>query len=937
MDEGRPPRTISVKWLILIGVVFLILMFGSTVAGFITEYLWFTHDAQQPDVFVRRFWTHVVLWIIGFVLGLLAIGFSAKVAVKTPIIYDVTKSGPQVAASLAGLRFLEGAGSRIAWLVSAVVGLMAAGAFSGQVENWWMFRSSQTFGKVDPLFGLDLGFHVFRLPFIDGIVGFLMSLALASLFITGLAYLGMRSLATVAGAQLRESSMVRHLCLVGGIALLLIAARLFLGRFSAGTMESGQFTGPGYAGSQALAIMLFVSILVGVTGLLTIAYPWYRFKLKVSPFVLASPLALSVIALVVYPPLVQRFKVDPNRLSVESPYAKRGIDATRYAYRLGATEADGFTVRDFTVQAEPTAAEVQAAESTLKNMRLWDPDVMQVAVNGLQSLRPYYAFNDVDIDRYEVDGEQRMVMLSARNIQVEGLSANARNWLTQKLQYTHGFGLVMAPVNESLNTGRPNFWIRNLPPVASQGLEVEQPRIYFSDYAMMTEERDGYLLLRSNVDEFDYPAQTDQKTKWSGKRGVPVGGYFTKLLFSYHFGDGNLLVSPNITEETRILYRRDITDRAAAVYPFLRFDSDPYVVLIEGKLVWILDAYTVTDRIPYSAVTEGPLGRLNYVRNSVKIVTDAYDGTMTAYGVDDSDPILKMINGTFPGLIKPGSEASEGLRQHFRYGEDKFLHQAAALTQYHVTDPVTFLNNEDAWEIPTEIGRGGQTELIKPYYVQIRLPGESRDAFMLILPFTPRGKANMIGWMAAHCDPEQYGEVVLYKFPKDSQTQGPNQMESTFNSDPNVADLNRQLNNDQSMIVPGNMLVIPIGSSILYVKPLFLQARSSGIQPIPELKKVVLGLQNRVVVADTYPAALEKLFGARASASANTGGTTTESPPTGSGSTATPSTPTLSPAAIREIGKLLDDADTALRNGDFAKYGELQRQARQRLKALESE
>ena len=931
MDEGGQPRKFPKTWLIVGAILLLFFMFGSTAARLMTESLWFTHDAQHPEVFAKRLWTTVGLGTVGFIVSLIAIGFSARFAVRTPIIYDSSKSGPQVAAALSGLRVLESAGTKIAWAVAAFTAYVVGSAFSGQAENYWMFQASQPFGKVDPIFGMDLGFHVFRLPFIEGVVGLALAVSLVTLVMTGLIYLGLRSLSMVAGAQLRESSMTRHLSFLAGITLLLIAVRLYVGRFSAGTMESGQFTGPGYAGSQALGLMLVVSIIVALTGLIALAYPWLNRKLREAPYMLAAPLAISVVALLVYPPIIQRLKVDPNRLTIESPYAKRGIEATRYAYRLGGTEGDGVTIRDFAVQAEPTTEEVIAAESTIKNMRLWDPDVMQVAVNGLQSLRPYYEFNDVDIDRYEVDGEQRMVMLSARNIHVAGLSANARNWLTQKLQYTHGFGLVMAPVNEALNTGRPNFWIRNLPPAASQGFKVDQPRIYFSDYAPGSEEREGYLLLKSDVEEFDYPAQTDQKTRWEGKRGVPVGSYFNKLLYSYHFGDGNLLVSPNIKPGTQILYRRDIKDRAAAIYPFLRFDVDPYITLVDGKLSWILDAYTTTDRIPYSAVTVGPLGKLNYLRNSVKIVTNAYDGEMTAYAADATDPILKMIQKAFPGLIKPEGDLPESLRAHIRYGEDFFLHQAAAMTQYHVTDPVTFLNNEDAWEIPTEIGREGQTELIKPYYVQIRLPGESRDAFMLILPFTPRGKANMIGWMAAHCDPEQYGQVLLYKFPKDAQTQGPNQMESTFNSDPTVADLNRQLNNDQSRIVPGNMLVIPIGSSILYVKPLFLQARSTGIQPIPELKKVVLGLQNRVVVADTYAEAIEKLFGQRAAAPA----TTETGPPTTVPSTP-PSKGELPMTELRAIGKMLDEADAALRQGDFAKYGELQRQARQRLKALEN-
>lgn len=921
-QSGGQTPVVPRRFITLVAILLVVFVFGPSLVSLFTEWMWYTHDAQQPALFTKRLWTNAGLWVIGFTLSLFAVGWSAQRALQTPVVYSVASSGPQADAARRALDLLGAFGRKLAWLVAALFGLAAGRGFSAQVENWWMFQSSVPFGRTDPLFGLDLGFFVFRLPFLEAIAGLLATIAFVALFVTGLAYVSQRSLAVVAGARISEPQLIKHLSLLGGLALIFAGARLFLGRYAAGTMEGGQFTGPGYAGSQALSIMFVVSLLVAVTGLLVLAFPWFRGRVKISPLVLATPLALSVLALLIYPPLVQRVKVDPNRLTIESPFAKRGIDATRFAYGLS---GEGVTVRDFVVQPEPTAEEVAGASTTLNNMRLWDPDVLRVAVNGLQSLRPYYAFYDVDIDRYEINGEPRMVMLSARNIQVSGLSPNARNWLTQKLQYTHGFGLVMAPVNEATTSGRPNFWIRNLPPVTSQGLTVEQPRLYFSDYPASSDERNGYLLLRSNVDEFDYPAQSDQKTKWTGTRGVPVGGALSKFFYSAAFSDGNLLVSPNITSETRILYRRDITDRATAVYPFLRFDSDPYVVLLEGRLVWVLDAYTTTDRIPYSAMTDGPLGRVNYIRNSVKIVVDSYSGDMTAYAMDEQEPILRMLRKAFPGLIKPIAEASEALKKHLRYGEDFFLHQAAALTQYHVTDPVTFLNNEDAWEIPTEVGRGGQAEIIKPYYVQIRLPGEKRDAFMLILPFTPRGKANMIGWMAAHCDPEEYGDLILYKFPKDGQTPGPNQMEAMFNADPTIADLNRQLNNDQSMIVPGNLLVIPIGSSILYVKPLFLQARSSGIQPIPELKKVILGLQNRVVVGDTYQEALQKLFA--------------KTPVKPDVPTTSPDEPTRPPvegtdAMIREAARLLDEADAALRSGDFGKYGNLQKQARAILRKL---
>lgn len=927
LDESGKARKISRVPFIAIFVVAVLFLVAGPISRYVCDYMWYRHDAQHPEIWSKTISSGFLLGTLGFLIAFATSFLVLKWATRSQIVYDRVAQGAVALAAEKALRTWEWARPGMVWIASAFLGLISAGAMSGQVENYWMFSNGVPFGKTDAIFGLDLGFFVFRLPFLEALVNAFLFVVVILSLITIANDRVVASFAERGGATISGSSSRSAMLTILGVTMLVIAGRTMLARLGMGTVDSGQFFGPGYASLASLGIMTYVALMFAIMGIGLLAFGLFKVRIKPAFATLSvAVLGVTLLILAIVPGLIQRIKVDPNRLAIESPYANRAIEATRYGYGIDDGKGQKFEVNDFNVQPEPTAAEVKDSDQTLRNMRLWDPEVMQVAVNGLQSLRPYYQFNDVDIDRYMIDGEPRMVMLSARNINVDGLSPNAKNWLTEKLQYSHGFGLVMAPVDEALNTGRPNFWIRNLPPVSTPSLKIDQPRIYFADYAEGSAERNSYLLLKGTVEEFDYPAQNDKKTRWTGTRGVPVGSYFAKLIHSLRFGDGNLLVSPNITSDTRVVYRRDITDRAQAIYPFLRFDADPYLVLAEGKLYWILDAYTTSRKVPYSALTTGPLGTLNYVRNSVKIVQDAYEGTMTAYQAVENEPILEMVKKTFPNLIQPMADMPAELQSHLRYGEDQFLHQAAALTQYHVTDPITFLNNEDAWEIPTEIGRGGYTEVIKPYYVQMRLPNEKRDAFMLILPFTPRGKANMIGWMAAHCDQEDYGKVVLYKFPKDTQTQGPNQMEATFNSDPVVADLNRQLNNDQSQIVPGNMLVIPIGSSILYVKPLFLQARSSGIQPIPELKKVVLGLQNRVVVGNSYQEALDKLFGGSSP-------TVPQAPLTDPSSPQSP-TGNVSKAEVMAIGKLLDDADAALRSGDFAKYGELQRQARERLKAL---
>jgi hypothetical protein len=469
-------------------------------------------------------------------------------------------------------------------------------------------------------------------------------------------------------------------------------------------------------------------------------------------------------------------------------------------------------------------------------------------------------------------------------------------------------------------------------------IKIDQPRIYYSDF--QTEAgipTDPYVIVRTGVEEFDFPAQKgDQTYRWTGKGGVPVSGLLSKLAYSLQLKDGNLLISTNIREDSRLLYRRNIRERAELVYPMLQFDEDPYIVVLNGRLMWILDAYTSTDRIPYSQLQGYQGRRVNYIRNSVKVMIDAYDGSMVAYAADEKDPILQAYTRIFPGLIHPSKEIPQELRAHFRYAEDMLDLQAHVLATYHVKRPETFLTNEDVWEIPKEVGRTGELTPMLPYYVQIRLPDEERDAFMLILPFTPRGKPNMIGWMAAHCDPDRYGELVLYRFPENTQTPGPSQMEALFNQDREIADINRQFNNERSEIVLGNLLVIPIGSSILYVKPMFLQSRTN--KPIPELKKVILGLQDQVIVADTYVDALKRLFGPEVLNS-----TSIKAPAAPAQALEALQRPVVEVSAsqakmpspeVAEALRLLDQADAALRQGDFAKFGELQKQAREKLRKL---
>lgn len=919
---GRQSQTRPGCFIFGIALLVLLFLFGRPALNFYTDWLWFTHDVGQPAVFTKIFTTTVTLWIVGFVVAFIALFITARLALRAAPIYASIPEGPAERAISTVQTLIERHGTKLAAALAGVLSLLFGTSLAAQHERFLWANAAVTFGRNDPAFGRDVGFYVFHLPWYQAIAGYALGLAFFATAIAVAAFLGLRALAQMTGSRINERQTLGLMSVTGGLFVILLGVGQWLGRFEVLSRQGNQFAGPGHAGMIGLNIGQILAVATIALGVLIIlnARLWKPFAVARIGF--PALLVAGIVGVGIVPSITQRLVVEPNRLSVEAPYAKRAIEMTRWAFNI-----DRFRVKDFQVRPEPTQTELQSAQSTLDNMRLWDPQVLRRSVDGLQSLRPYYTFSDVDIDRYTINGEDQMVMLAARDIDTNGLSDNARTWVNTRLQYTHGFGLVMTPVNRATAIGQPQFMIRDFPPRTPAGLEVKQPRIYFSDFDKFGE--DGYAIVRTRVEEFDYPSQAGSENyRWTGTRGIPVGSLLPKLAFSAKFGDGNLLVSPNLRSDSRLLYRRNIRERAALVYPMTRFDRDPYLVLYQGRLIWILDAYLTSSRVPYSDGVQTDEGMINYARNAFKVVVDAYSGEMTAYAIDDQEPMTRAYRRIFPNLIRPAADAPAPLREHFRYGEDLFLMQAAALTQYHVTDPQAFLNNEDAWQLPTERGRTGAGELMLPYYVQMRLPGTNRDSFMLILPFTPRQKNNMIGWMAAHCDPEQFGEVELFRFPKDTQTPGPNQMEGIFNQDREVAEVNRQLNNDQSEIIPGNLLVIPLGSSILYVKPLFLQSRTANIQAIPELKKVILALPGSdPVIGDTYQEALSKLFGRESAVAAEP----SPAEPTAPGTTPPPTSP-IPRTAVTEALELFDQAEQALRRGDFARYGELQNQAKQRLR-----
>jgi len=586
----------------------------------------------------------------------------------------------------------------------------------------------------------------------------------------------------------------------------------------------------------------------------------------------------------VYPALVQQFRVSPNEVAAETPYIERNIKGTRRAYGLDEVETRQFPAND-----DLTAQDVVENRDTLENVRLWDPNIVTQSYRQLQIIRPYYDFVDVDIDRYEIDGRMRQVLVSARELDVSQLAEQARTWVNQHLVYTHGYGLVMSPVSSSDTRGLPDFLIQDIPPVSEIDVDFERPAIYFG------EATHDYVVVNTGQPEFDHPVGDENaETIYEGEAGVEVGNLGRRIAFALRFGAAQILFSDYIDSDSRVLFDRQIRTRVEKLAPWLWLDDDPYPVLSNGRIVWVIDAYTWSDMYPYSE----PYFGLSYIRNSVKITVDAYDGTTTLYAFDESDPVLQAWREIFPDLITDGDEVPDEIREHFRYPEGLFTVQAQAYKNYHMTNPQVFYNKEDSWELPGERTEEG---IMQPFYVLMRLPGDATEDFQMIIPFTPRNRDNMIGWMSAKSNPADYGKRVVYQFPKQKVILGPEQVSARINQDETISPQLTLWSQRGSQVIMGNMLVIPLRESIVYIQPLYLQSEETAI---PQLTRVLVVYADKIKMAPDLETALLQVFGEQPEQE----------------STATPGGQTASAARAQE---LYEQAVEAQRAGDWAEYGRL--------------
>jgi len=890
---------------ILVFAVLAFLFFaGPSLIRFYTDWLWFGEIGYQ-QVFLTMLRAQGTLFTIAFAIAAVWLTVNLRVALAAvgdlrPIF--TTREGIEV--PLPGRRQMRTIASGLALVVAIIVALYA----SSRWETWLAWRNAVSFGQPDPILGRDASFYVFSLPFFQLVRGIAQGLVLLAALGAGALYFVSGSLTSRFGAlPWMTPTARRHLSLLAAVFLLLLAFGAWLNQAAHLVQQSEVIYGPGYAdvnGRMPAALLLALVCVIGA-GLAALQ----AFTPRNWPIPLAVGLYLLVaVGGEIYSTLLQRFVVTPNQQTRESPFIQHNIDATRRAYALDRVES-----RELTGDALLAPADVARNATTIENVRLWDHQPLLDTFGQLQVIRTYYDFVSVDNDRYRIDGSLRQIMLSPRELNTASLPN--RTWINDHLTFTHGYGLTLGPVNQVTAEGLPVLFVGNLPLETTPDLPIEEPSLYFGELS------NDYVIVRTGTQEFHYPrGEGNVFTQYDGRGGLPIGSLWRKLIFALRFGAYQILLSNDINSESRIMFLRNIRERVQKLAPFLAFDRDPYLVVADGRLYWMYDAYTTSARYPYST----PSGGLNYIRNAVKIVIDAYHGTTTVYMADAADPIAATYARTFPGLFKPLGDMPASLRDHVRYPEDIFAVQAAVFATYHMTQPAVFYNREDQWEIPV-IEDTGDAGPMQPYYTIMRLPGETEPEFIQMLPLTPRNRDNLSAWLAARSDGEHYGTLRVFQFPKQKVIFGPRQVVARISQDQTISPQITLWNQQGSQVIWGTLMVIPIEESLIYVRPLYLRASGGRI---PELTRVIVAYQNQIVMEETLEAGLARLFGGgatrdtdvRLTRGAAAAGAPDATPAVGQSQVATGNDP-LTALAAQARGHY-DRAIEAQRNGDWAKYGE---------------
>jgi len=842
------------RYAIAAAVVVAGLIVIGRIAGILVDWLWFS-SIGYASVFWTILSARVVLFAVAFAVSAAAIGTSGFLAHRYARRFDAwhVEASPSTRAEEV-IRELAGqVALRVPWrAVIAGSAILFGLAIAGNAMSSWdialRFFHQVPFGERDPAFGRDIGFYLFSLPAWIALKNGLLQLLFCCAVVAGGIYWlhGDIMFRPPKGLSLAAAA---HGSALLALFFLLKAWSWWLDRFLLLYDNNGVVVGAGYTDVHVVLPVLWV--LVGLAAASAVALsvnmrrPGYRLPAASMLVVFGCAFVLRL----VYPGLFQRFYVKPSELQLETPYIERNIALTRQAYGLAQIE-----VKPFAAEQGLNFASLQANRATLDNIRLWDVGPLLDTYAQLQEIRTYYKFFSVDIDRYQLDSGYRQVMLSARELEPALLPENARTWVNLHLLFTHGNGVVMSPVTEKSAEGMPSLYLRDIPPVDNGGPAIREPRLYFG------EGEPGYVIVKGSVPEFDYPkGDSNAYTAYSGRDGVAIGSVVRRSLFAWRFDDPNILLTHYVTDESRILLHRNIRDRIRMIAPFLALDHDPYVVASDGRLFWMQDAYTTSRWFPYAP--PGLDDGANYIRNSVKVVVDAYNGTVDFYVSDPSDPLVRAYQRIFPGMFKPLDAMPRNLQQHIRYPEDLFLVQANLYRAYHMDAPEVFYNREDLWQFPRALGDidGGDaaSAQMAPYYMIMRLPGDTRAGFVLMLPMVPSQRENMIAWLAARCDPPGYGKLIVYTFPKDKLVYGPFQIEARIQQNTEISQQISLWNQMGSRVIRGHLVVVPIENSILYVSPLYLRAASGQL---PELKRVIAAYGDRVVMEATLGEALAALF-----------------------------------------------------------------------------
>lgn len=874
-------------------------------AEFYTDWLWF-NEVGYEQVFLRSLTVRAVVAVLAGLVAFAVLAGNLLVAMRSlrPRPFMVaTPQGPQAITvdpkSLKPLVLLAAA------FIALMIGLFAG----GQWEAWLYFIHGIPFGTADPILGRDIGFYVFKLPLLEHLQGLLFFLLFLTTVVVVAAYLfgGEVALDPVRGVVVSPGAL-RHVALLAAAFLLILAFGAWLQIPQLLTTRSGLVSGASYVDVHAR--MPALRALIGASVIAALVALWAAVTARGIGRLAAAVGIYLVVSLggPAYAAIIQRFVVAPNEQVQETPFIVHNIAATRAAFGL-----DQVAERPLSGEARLTRADLERNRSTVENVPLWNERPLLDTFSQIQEIRTYYDFVAVDNDRYMIDGKYRQIMLSARELNSQSLPS--RTWINEHLTFTHGYGLTLGPVNEVTREGLPVLFIRDLPPVSTHDLVVTQPAIYYGELS------NDHVFVRTKTEEFDYPRGDDNVfTTYAGDGGVQLSSFWRRLLFAIRFRSTDTLFSSSLTEQTRVMLHRRIAARVKRIAPFLTYDPDPYMVISEGRLLWMQDIYTTSERYPYSSSVRSVMGPLNYIRNSVKVTIDAYHGTIRFHVVDPADPIAQTVNRMFPGLLQPLDAMPEDVRTRLRYPQEIFSIQATMFATYHMLNPAVFYNREDQWEVPA-FDVGGQSQIMHPYRTIMKLPGEAGPEYIQMLPFTPRQKDNLAAWMVARSDGDHYGKLAVFQFPKQTVIFGPRQVAARISQDQVIAPQITLWNQQGSEVIQGTLLVIPIEESLIYIRPLYLKATGSSI---PELKRVIVAYQNQIVMEETLDAALERIFpadGRRPPPTATPDAAPQEGQP--------PATAPLEGGAAADVAILATQARAhyqraleAQRAGNWALYGE---------------